>query len=115
VTKPFLDPGDIRLVIERVGGGRRAQRMNAKAIHLAIDAGLAPVFAHDVVINRIRIERAVELLGAIVGNWTEEGTGGIGRVTGEHQIFLDQGAAPSDASARSALSRSPLTRKCITP
>jgi len=29
VTEPFLHLGDVGLVIERIGGGRRAQRMRA--------------------------------------------------------------------------------------
>jgi hypothetical protein len=29
VIEPFLDLGDVGLVVERVGGGRRAQRMGA--------------------------------------------------------------------------------------
>jgi hypothetical protein len=29
VTEPFLDLSDVGLVVERVGGGRRAQRMGA--------------------------------------------------------------------------------------
>ena len=83
MAKPLLNLGDIRLVIESVGGGRRAQRMNAKAIHLAIDASLAPVFANDVVVDGIRIEPAVELFGTIVRHRTEEGTGGIILVASE--------------------------------
>jgi hypothetical protein len=94
VAEPFLDLGDIRFVIERIRGNRRAQRMNAKAVDLGIDAGLAAVFAHDVVIDGIRIEPAVKFLGAIVCDWTEEGTGGILAMAGAREVFLDEPAAP---------------------
>jgi hypothetical protein len=64
VPQPFLDLGDIGLVIERVGRSRRAQGVDAEAVDLGLDAGRAAVFADDVVIDGIRIERTVEFLRA---------------------------------------------------
>jgi hypothetical protein len=35
--EPFLDLCNIRLVGERAGGDRRAERMHTQAVHLALD------------------------------------------------------------------------------
>src|SRR6266851_5551342 len=64
--------------------------MDTKAIHFSADAGLQAIFAHNILIHRGGIERAVEVAGAVVGDGTEHGAGGIGSVAGERQVFLDQ-------------------------
>ena len=76
VTKPLLDLGNIGLVIERVGGGRRAQRVNTESFHLSSKARIAPIFSDDVVIDRVRIEGAVEFTRAIICDRTKPGGGG---------------------------------------
>ena len=37
MTEPFLDLGDIGIVRQRIGGGCRAQRMDAKPVDLGAD------------------------------------------------------------------------------
>ena len=73
MTEPLLHFGDIGLVVERVRGSRRTQRMHAQAIDLSIDAGLTAIFANDVVVDGIRIERVVEFLGAVVRHGRKRG------------------------------------------
>jgi hypothetical protein len=52
-------------------------------------ARLAAIFSDDVVVDRVRIEGAVELLGAIIRNRTKHGGGGIVAVASECYVFLD--------------------------
>ena len=51
VAEPFLDLGDIEIMRERVGGGGRAQRMDAKPVDLTADAGLLAVFTDNIAID----------------------------------------------------------------
>ena len=90
MAEPLLHLGDIGFVVERVSSSRRPQGVNAEAIDLGVDARRPAIFADNVVIDGIRIERAVEFLGAIVGNWTEHWRGGIAAMARKRQIFLDQ-------------------------
>jgi hypothetical protein len=90
MAEPFLDLGNIGLVVERVRGGRRPQQMNAEAFHMSRETCLAAIFADDVVINGIRIELTVELTGAVLRHWPEEGTRGIILVAGERQVLINQ-------------------------
>ena len=71
MAQPLLHLSNIGLVVECVGGGRCAQRMNAEAFNLRSKARRATVFADNVVIDGIGIERAVERAGAVVRNRTE--------------------------------------------
>ena len=66
VPKPFLHLGDVGLVIERVGGGRRAQRMRAD-----LEAERGRVGAHQLV-DAVRRDRLVELAGAVVADRPEQ-------------------------------------------
>jgi hypothetical protein len=54
------------------------------------DAGLKPIFLHDIAVHRVGIERAVELAADIVFDRTEERAGGISAVAGECEVFFDQ-------------------------
>ena len=49
MPKPLLNLGDVRLVIERIGGRGRTERMDAKA--LRIDADSLRMKLHHLVIN----------------------------------------------------------------
>ena len=64
MAEPLLDFGDIGLVVKRVSGSRRAQRMNAEAFNLRSKARLAAVFADDVGV-RVAIGRKTGVSGAI--------------------------------------------------
>src|SRR5215831_9721125 len=64
--------------------------MNAEAFNLRSKARLATVFADNVVVNRVRIKRAVERASAVVRNRTEHWGGWIAAMAGERHIFLDQ-------------------------
>ena len=66
VAKPFLHLGDVGLVIERVGGGRRAQRMRAD-----LEPELRRIGAHQLV-NAVRRDRPFEPAGAVVADRTEQ-------------------------------------------
>ena len=91
VAEPFLDLGDIGLVRQRVSGRRGAQRMHAQPVDFGADARLQAVFAQDIAVHRRGIERPVQFLrGAIVLDGPEEGTGHVGAVAREREIFLDQ-------------------------
>lgn len=48
VVEPFLNFGNIGLMREGIGWSRRAQRVHAKAVHLAADANFEAVFHDDV-------------------------------------------------------------------
>jgi hypothetical protein len=56
--------------------------MRPKPIDLGIDASLSAILTHNVQIDGARRERALELLGAAVGDRKEEGTRGIPAMTG---------------------------------
>ena len=66
VTKPFLHLGDVGLVVERVGGGGRTQRMRAN-----LETELRRVDAHQL-IDAVRRDRVIELAGAVVADRPEQ-------------------------------------------
>src|SRR5487761_1113745 len=76
VPEPFLVLGDIRLVLEGVGRRGRPQRVHADG-----DAELPRVAAYELV-DPISGECPVELAGAVVADWAEEGAGLLKRVPG---------------------------------
>lgn len=91
MAEPFLHFGDVGLVREGVGCGRRAERMHAEPVDLGADAGREAVMPHDVAIDRCGIERPVELLRrAVVLDGSEEGPADIGRMAGIRQILLNK-------------------------
>ncbi len=90
VAEPLLDLSDIGLMRQRIGGGSGTQRMDAEAVHFGADPSFQSIFSHNISIHRGGIERAVEVAGAVVGDWTKHGAGGIGTMAGERQVFLDQ-------------------------
>ena len=67
MAEPFLDLGDIGLVGESISGGSSTQRVHTQAIDLSPDASLKPIFLHNVTVDRVGIERAVEFTGDALG------------------------------------------------
>src|SRR4051812_23882107 len=66
VPKPLLHLGNVGLMIERVGGSGRTQRMRAD-----LEAERSRVGAHQLV-NAVRRNRLVELAGSVVANRPEQ-------------------------------------------
>ena len=90
MAEPFLDLGDICLVVESVRGGRRAQRVHTKTLNLGADAGFPRIFADDVLQDRAAVERLLKFARTIIYHGTEHGAGGIGAVAGQRQVFLNE-------------------------
>ena len=84
VPKPLLHLGDIGLVIERVGGSGRAQRMRAD---LKTERGR--VGAHQLV-NTVRRDRLVEPTGGVVANRPEQRAAIVLAVSGGFKIFMNE-------------------------
>jgi hypothetical protein len=66
VAEPLLDLGDIGLVVERIGGGRRAQRVRAD-----LETEIRGIFPHQLV-DAVGRERLLELAGAVVADRAEQ-------------------------------------------
>ena len=105
----MLVESDVR---EGVGGSSGSQRMDAEPIHFGTDASFHTIFPHNILIHRVGIEWPVELLCAIIGHRTKHRAGGVGRMAGERQVFLDQ---PLRRGYEPHLAALPLDLKCSTP
>jgi hypothetical protein len=68
--------GDVGLVVERVGGGRRAQRMGAD-----LEAELRRISPHQP-IDHVGIECLVDPAGAVVADRPEQSAVVVGAVAG---------------------------------
>jgi hypothetical protein len=66
VAEPLLDLGDVGLVVQRVGGGRRTERMGAD-----LEAQLCRIRFNQFV-DRVGRERALEGLAAVVFDRPEQ-------------------------------------------
>jgi hypothetical protein len=84
VAEPFLHLGDVRLMVERIGDGRRAQRMDADP-----EAELRRIAPHQPV-DHVGIERLVEPAGAVVPDRPEERTVLVSTVAGGLEVIVDQ-------------------------
>src|SRR5271165_2283039 len=80
VAKPFLHLGDVGLVIERVGGGGRAQRMRAD-----LEAELRRIAPHQA-IDAVGGDRALQPSGAVVADRPEQRAVVIEAVAGGVEI-----------------------------
>jgi hypothetical protein len=69
VAEPFLNLGDVGLMIERVGGGRRAQRMGADR-----KAELRGIASHQLV-DAVRGDSRFQPPGAVVADRPEQRAG----------------------------------------
>jgi hypothetical protein len=76
VAEPFLNLGDVGLMIERVGGGRRAQRMGADR-----KAELRGIASHQLV-DAVRSDRRFQPPGAVVADRPEQRAGLVEGVAG---------------------------------
>ena len=76
VTEPFLHLGDVGLLIERVGGGGRAQRMRADQ-----KPQLPRVTPHQS-IDAVRGDRVLQSASAVVANRPEQCAGFVKAVPG---------------------------------
>jgi hypothetical protein len=75
MAKPLLHLGDVRLMIERVGGGRRPQRMRAD-----LKVKLRRIAPHQLV-NAICRDRAFGLASAVVADRAKQRTVIVGAVS----------------------------------
>ena len=71
MPQPLLDVGDVRVVIEGVGGGRRAERVQAKPVH--VDPGRGRIGLHPPV-DAVSGDPVLQRAGPVVSDRTEEGT-----------------------------------------
>src|SRR5208282_3779235 len=88
MPKPLLHLGDVSLVIERIGGGRCAQRMRAD-----LEPELSRVGPHQPV-NAVRRDRPFEPAGAVVADRTEQRAAFIGPMTGGVEIVVNERVGP---------------------
>jgi len=80
VAEPFLNLGDVGLMIERVGGGRRTQRMGADR-----KAELRGIASHQL-IDAVRGDRRFQPPGAVIADRTEQRAGLVEAVAGGVQV-----------------------------
>ena len=89
MPQPLLDLGDIGVVRQGIGGGRRSQRVHAEAVNVGIDAHLLTVAPHDFLVHRGGVERFVQRPGGVVFTGRNRGRS-ILTMPGCSQIGLDQ-------------------------
>ena len=104
VAEPFLHLGDVGLVIERVGGGRRAQRMRAD-----LEPELRRIGPHQPV-DAVRGDRAFRAAGAVVADRPEQRAGSRRR-RGRRR----RGSRGSARWCRDAAADTASCRLCRTP
>jgi len=85
VSEPLLHLGDVGLVVERVGGGCRAEGVRADR-----KPELRRVGPHELV-NAVGRDRLIEPPGRVVANGPEQRAAVILAVAGRLEIFVDQG------------------------
>src|ERR1700722_6363316 len=76
VAEPFLNPGDVGVVIERVGGGSRTQCM-----HSDLESKLRRIGAHQLV-DAIRGDRCFEAAGTDVPGRPKQCTADVSAMSG---------------------------------
>ena len=76
MAEAFLHLGDIGLMQERVGGRRGAQQMHAQTILLRRRRRYRGRIQDDIAVDRVGIERLLQLLGAVVRDRAERRAGG---------------------------------------
>ena len=72
VPEPLLDLGDVGLMVERIGGGRRPQRMGAD-----LEPELPRIRPHQLV-DAVGRDRALEPASAVVAHRAEQRAGFVG-------------------------------------
>ena len=84
VAEPFLHLGDVGLMIERVGGGSRAQRVGAD-----LEAEESRIGPHEPV-NPVGCERGIEPASGVVLDRAEQGAVQILAVASGFEVIVDQ-------------------------
>ena len=84
MPKPFLHLGDVGLVVERIGGGRRPQSMRAD-----LETQRRRIGPYQLV-NPVWRDRTIELAGGVVLHRPEQRTIFIGAVPGGVEIIVDE-------------------------
>ena len=84
MTEPFLHLGDVGLVIERVGGRGRAQRMRAD------QKPKLPRIAPHQTIDAVRSDRALQPAGVVVADRPEQRAGLVEGMPDGVEIVVDQ-------------------------
>ena len=85
MAQPLLDLGDVGLVLQGVGRGGGPQGVRAEAGE--VDPGLPGVALDDRVVDRIRVERLVQLARGVVLDRPEEGTVQVLAMAGRLQVI----------------------------
>src|SRR5689334_3605267 len=88
VAKPLLDLGDVSLVVERVGGSGRAQRMGAD-----VEPQLGRIRLYQLV-DPVGRERAFEGLAAVVFDRSKQRAVLVLAVAGGVEVIVDQRVGP---------------------
>lgn len=86
VPEPLLNLGDVRLVLKRVGRGRRAERVDTEADD--VDLRLCGVLPHHAVIDRGSGEGLIER-AARIHHRSEQGTIAVFGIPGSFEILGD--------------------------
>jgi hypothetical protein len=84
LPEPLLHLGDVGLVIERVRGGGRAQRMGAD-----LEAERGRIGAHQPV-DAVGRDRPIQLASAVVAQRAEQGAGIVLAVPGRLKVFVNK-------------------------
>lgn len=84
VAEPVLHLGNVGAIVERIGGGGRAQRMGT-----GFEAERPRIFLHQFV-DRIRRKRLLEGFGHIVFDRPEERAVVVHAVAGRLEVIVDQ-------------------------
>jgi hypothetical protein len=99
VAEPPLNLGDIGLVVERVGRGRRTRRVGPD-----LKTELRGIPPHQPV-DHVGIDRLVEPAGAVVPDRPKESAIFVRAVAGGLEVIVDQFIGAGIAAADSAFSR----------
>ena len=86
MSQPLLHLGDVSLMIERIGGSSRTERVRAD-----LEAELRRIRAHQL-IDPIGRDRAFELAGAVIPDRAEQRAVVVGAVPGNRKIVVNEGA-----------------------
>lgn len=84
VAKPFLHLGDVGFVVERIRGGRRAQRMGAD-----LESELRRIGAHQLV-DAIRGDRCFKAAGTVVPGRPKQCTVFLSTMAGGLKVVVDK-------------------------
>ena len=87
MPQPLLDEANVGVVLERVGRGRRAQRVQTETLDLDL-CSLRVGLQH--LVDPVAGHRALEVAGAVIAGGAEEGALSVFAVPGQAQIGVDR-------------------------